>query len=107
MGRSTPHFHDILLENVEVGNGVVAGVIVGLPEAPVLGLTLRNTDLQATTGMQVGYANVELAQVQVQVQVKVAEGKGIVLGPGATVTGSSAELPRRDEDARPKGFTDG
>ena len=89
VGRLTPHFHDILIENVKSVHGDIAGVIVGLPESPVVGLTLRNVNLQARTGVQIGYATVKLDEVQ----VKVDEGKGIDLGPGATVTGSSAELP--------------
>ena len=97
VGRLTPHFHDILIENVHSTHGDVAGVIVGLPESPVVGITLRNVSIEANTGMQIGYATVALDQVQ----VKVAQGKGIVLGAGGTVTGDATELPRKQDDTRP------
>ena len=80
----------MLIENVKSVNGEVAGVIVGLPESPVVGLTLRNVDLEAKTGVQMGYATVKLDDVQ----VKAEEGKGIVLGASATVTGNAKELPQ-------------
>ena len=60
VGRLTPHFHDILVENVTSVNGDKAGVIVGLPESPVLGLTLRNVAIQAKTGMDVGVCDGEV-----------------------------------------------
>ncbi len=56
--RLTPHFHDITLENVTAVDSVSAGAIVGLPEAPVLAVTLRNVRISAQHGMNVGYAEV-------------------------------------------------
>jgi polygalacturonase len=35
VGRLTPHFHDIVLENVTATGGGVAAVIAGLPESPI------------------------------------------------------------------------
>src|ERR1035438_10090811 len=40
--RLTPKFHDITMENVTATGSGVAASIVGLPESPVLGLTLKN-----------------------------------------------------------------
>ena len=56
--RLTPHFHDIVLENVTATGSEVAAVIVGLPEAPVTGVVLRNVKLSGQAGMTVGYASV-------------------------------------------------
>ena len=56
--RLTPHFHDITLENVTAVDSANAGAIVGLPEAPVLAVTLRNVKISAQHGLNVGYAEV-------------------------------------------------
>ena len=57
--RLTPHFHNIRIENVKSINSPWAGVIVGLPESHVLDIELKNVDIQATKGFQVGYADVK------------------------------------------------
>jgi len=57
--RLTPHFHNIRLENVKSINSPWAGVIVGLPESPVVDIELKNVNIQATKGFQIGYANVK------------------------------------------------
>ncbi len=56
--RLTPHFHDIRIENLTSVNSGWAGVIVGLPESPVLNVLLTNVTIQARKGMQVAYAKV-------------------------------------------------
>jgi polygalacturonase len=56
--RLTPHFHNIALENVTATGGESAGVIVGLPESPIAGLTLHNVKISARKGLTVGYADV-------------------------------------------------
>jgi polygalacturonase len=79
--RLTPHFHDIMIENLNATGSDSAGVIVGLPEAPVHGITLRNVKIEARQGMTIGYAEVSGANVQ----VKAAEGEGIMKLAGAEV----------------------
>jgi polygalacturonase len=81
VGRLTPHFHDISIENVRATGSSVAGVIVGLPESPVVGLTLKNVDIEAKTGMKIAYANVVLDHVK----VTAAEGEAITVSPTAKV----------------------
>ena len=83
VGRLTPHFHDISIENVAATGSDVAGVIVGLPECPVVGLTLKHVAIEAKTGMKIAYAQV----VMEHVSVDAAEGEGITVSPTATVTG--------------------
>ncbi len=81
--RLTPHFHGILIENVTAKGGAVAGVIVGLPESPVDGLTLKNVHISAKSGMVIGYANVKFEDVT----VKADEGEAFKVGAAANVVG--------------------
>jgi polygalacturonase len=81
--RLTPHFHNIRIENVKSINSDTAGVIVGLPESPVIDIELKNVDIQAKKGLQIGYATVKMENVT----VKSDDGKGIVMGPKGTVIG--------------------
>jgi len=57
--RLTPHFHNIRIENVKSVNSGWAGVIVGLPESPVVDIELKNVNIQAKKGLQIGYADVK------------------------------------------------
>jgi polygalacturonase len=79
--RLTPHFHDIVIENLNATGSDSAGAIVGLPEAPVRGIVLRNVKIEAKQGMTIGYAEVSGANVL----VKAAEGEGITKLAGADV----------------------
>ena len=83
VGRLTPEFHDIVIENVKATGGKTAGVIVGLPEAPVKGIVLRNVDIQAQTGMRIAYAQVTLDHVT----ITPAEGQPMTVAASAKVTG--------------------
>ncbi len=65
----------------EVDQWRQAGVIVGLPESPVMDIELKNVDIQAKKGLQIGYATVKMENVV----VKADDGKGIVMGPKGTV----------------------
>jgi len=80
--RLTPHFHDIVLENVTASGGENAGAIVGLPESPVMGVVLRNVKISALHGMTVGYAEV----TGTGVVVTAATGEGIAQKSGAKMT---------------------
>jgi polygalacturonase len=77
--RLTPHFHDIVLENVTAENSGVDGAIVGLPESPVLGVVLKNVQMSGHKGLTIGYAEVSGTNVK----VKADEGEPVVNGPGA------------------------
>ncbi len=77
--RLTPHFHDIVLENVTAENSGVDGAIVGLPESPVLGVVLKNVQLSGRRGLTIGYADVSGIGVKVQAD----EGQPVVNGPQA------------------------
>jgi len=73
VGRLTPHFHDIVLENVTATGSGTAGVIVGLPESPVLGVE---------KGLSIGYAEVTGSGVT----VTAATGDAITKMAGAKVS---------------------
>jgi polygalacturonase len=79
--RLTPHFHDIVLENVTATGSTLAGAIVGLPEAPISGVVLRNVKISAQQGLTIGYAEVSGEGVE----VKAAVGEGIAQKVGAKV----------------------
>ncbi len=83
VGRLTPLFHDIVIQNVKATGSKNAGVIVGLPEAPVKNIKLENVDIQAQTGLRIAYADVALDHVT----VNAAEGQAIEVAPNAKVTG--------------------
>ena len=84
VGRLTPHFHNIRIENVKSTNSDWAGVIVGLPESPVVDIQLKNISIQAKKGLQIGYATVDIEHGEVISD----DGKGLVMGPQGKVTGS-------------------
>ena len=77
--RLTPHFHDIVIENLNATGSAVAGVIAGLPEAPVMGVKLDNVSIEARQGLTIGYAQV----LSKNLQVKAAQGQGIEKRIGA------------------------
>lgn len=80
--RLTPHFHDITFENVTATGAKMAGAIVGLPEAPVDGIVLKNVKLAGETGITIGYANVSGTGLTVQA----AQGEGIIKTAGGNLT---------------------
>ncbi len=80
--RLTPHFHDITIENLTATGAGMAGAIVGLPEAPVENVVLKNVNLSGKTGLSIGYANVTGTNVSVHAE----QGDGIIKMAGANVT---------------------
>jgi polygalacturonase len=82
VGRLTPKFHGITIENVTATGSNSAGIIVGLPESPVTDLTMKNVHLEGKTGMSIAYANVTLDDVTVKPQT----GEAITVAPTAKVT---------------------
>lgn len=81
VGRLTPHFHDIAIENVTATGVENAGAIAGLPEAPVENVVLNHVKISAVKGLTIAYAHVTGTDVSVQA----AQGEAIVKGPGAQV----------------------
>ena len=81
VGRLTPHFHDITIENLTATGVESAGAIVGLPEAPIQDLVLKNVKIEAQRGMTIGYAEVAGEGVS----IKAAEGDPMTKSAGAKV----------------------
>ena len=82
VGRLTPKFHNITIENVTATNSGSAGYIVGLPESPVMDFTMKNVHLAGKTGLKIAYATVTLEDVTVTPDT----GEGIMVAPTAKVT---------------------
>jgi len=80
--RLTPRLHDIKIENVTATGSRWAGVIVGLPEAPITGVILRNVRISAQYGMRIRYANVSGTGVV----IKAVDGQPITKLVGANVS---------------------
>jgi polygalacturonase len=80
--RLTPHFHDIVIENVTATGSELAGVIVGLPEAPIPGVVLHNVKIKAQHGLTISYSDV----VGTGVVVEASEGEAITKLAGAKVS---------------------
>ena len=77
--RLTPMFHDITIENVTATNSGNDGSIVGLPESPVLTLTLKNVHLSGKTGLLIAYAKVTTDDLT----VTAATGAALQIAPTA------------------------
>ena len=82
IGRLTPRFHDIVLENITATGSKTAGVIVGLPESPVKNVVLKNVKLSAEEGLTIGNAEVTASGLE----VTAARGEAIVKLAGARLT---------------------
>ena len=80
--RLTPLFHDITLENVTATNSGSAGSIVGLPESPVLNLSMKNVHLSGKTGLLIAYAKVTTEDLTVNAET----GDALLIAQTATVT---------------------
>jgi polygalacturonase len=80
--RLTPHFHDITLENVTATGSTSAGAIVGLPEAPIVGVALHHVKIAARRGLTVGYADVSGDGLAVEA----SEGQSLAKQAGAKVS---------------------
>ena len=65
IGRLTPFFHDFTIENVTATGATNAGYIVGLPESPIKGVTLKNVSISAKKHMIVMYAQVTGSNISV------------------------------------------
>lgn len=87
VGRLTPKFHNIVIENVTATNSGQDGLIVGLPESPVRDLVLKNVHLSGKKGMSIAYADVTMHDVT----VKAETGEAMKIAPTAHVTGYNPE----------------
>ncbi|MGA8273156.1 MAG: glycoside hydrolase family 28 protein [Candidatus Sulfotelmatobacter sp.] len=80
--RLTPHFHDITIDNLTVTESASAGVIIGLPEAPIQRVVLHNIKINATKGLTIGDAEVSESGVI----IKTTEGEPLTKLAGSSIT---------------------
>lgn len=80
--RLTPHFHDIVIENMTAAGGEFAGAIAGLPEAPIRNVVLRNVKISAQKGLVISNAQVTSKGLV----VKASKGEPITTLAGAEVS---------------------
>ena len=80
--RLTPHFHDITIENVTATGSANAGVVLGLPEAQIVNVTMKNVSIEAKKGFLIANAHVTGENVV----IKPESGEAIHVDPSATVT---------------------
>jgi polygalacturonase len=65
---TTPRWHNIHIENIRATCLWEAGLILGLPEMPIDGVTLENINIDAPEGIRMYYAkNVDVKNVHVKV----------------------------------------
>lgn len=88
VGRLTPHFSNILIDNLVATGAKQAALIVGLPESPVEGLALQRVRIAARDGAVLKYAHVKTWDVAIDA----ARGDAVAIGPG--VTGMAAKPGR-------------
>ena len=77
--RLTPQMHDITIENLKANGAKTAMDIEGLPEAPILGLQMKNVQIDAAKGAKIFYA-VIMTQGLV---IHAASGPPVMAGAGA------------------------
>jgi polygalacturonase len=80
--RLTPHFHDITIEHFKATGSTSAGAIVGLPEAPIEAVSLRDVKIGAQHGLTISYADVSGEGVAIEA----TEGQPISKLAGAKVS---------------------
>lgn len=66
VGRLTPHFSDITIENLRATGARQAAIIVGLPESPVTALKLEHVHIDADKGAVIKYAHLTARDLEVR-----------------------------------------
>lgn len=80
--RLTPHFHNIVIENLTATGGKNAGTIAGLPEAPIRDVVLDHVTIDAQHGMPISNAQVTGKDFTVHAM----KGQGITTLAGAKLS---------------------
>lgn len=79
--RLTPHFHDILIENLTATGAQQTGIIAGLPESPITTITLKNVHISGDKSFRISNATVTTHDFSVQSQAQ----PSVVLGENAKI----------------------
>lgn len=86
MAPDSPVYRNIVIRNLVAHSGRTAGMIVGLPEAPIEGVTLDKVDITAPAGLTIRNAR---AVEFVNSRIHASQGPPVVLETNAVVTGLS------------------
>ncbi len=87
VNSTTPYYHDITIKNLTAAGSPYAGVIVGVPEMPMINIHLQNVNISAQTGLQIRNATVDTTGVN----ITASNGRGpYVLQINGYVTGATA-----------------
>ncbi|WP_051229009.1 glycoside hydrolase family 28 protein [Paludibacterium yongneupense] len=86
---TTPRIHDITVERLVARDARAAGSIIGLPEAPIADLVLRDIDITAQSGLLLRHVALRHSNLR----VKASSGPAIVLQRDARLT---PPLPQPD-----------
>ena len=81
VNSTTPHYHDITIQNLVSTGSPYGGVIVGVPEMPITNIHLKNVSISSSAGIQVRNASVDTSNVN----IKVSSGSPYILEVGGTV----------------------
>lgn len=80
--HQTPAIHDILVDGLTATGADRIGLIIGLPESPIMGLQLKNVNVQAVEPLRIRHAEVIGSSVKFQV----TKGSPFILEAGAKPT---------------------
>jgi len=78
---TTPNYHDITISKITATGATSAGEIIGVPEQPIVNLTLSSVNITATTGLTVRNATVTATSTT----ISVSSGSAYILQTGGVV----------------------
>ncbi len=87
---TTPHIHDVTITDLTATNAETAGVVLGLPEAPIEGLNLRHVRLSAWKGLQLSHVSGHASGSRSEVQTAPV----LQCRSGVHIDGSELRCPR-------------
>jgi len=97
VNSTTPHYHDITIQNLVSTGSPYGGVIVGVPEMPITNIHLKNVSISSSAGIQVRNASVDTSNVN----VKASTGSAYIL----EVSGTVGSVTFVKNEITPSGYT--
>ena len=79
----TPHFHDLSITHLTAKGSDQAGILIGLPESPITGVTLKDVEIHARIGLTIRSASVHADGLSVVTE----QGPPILEQHGAQLSG--------------------
>ncbi|MHB8337518.1 MAG: glycoside hydrolase family 28 protein [Ignavibacteriaceae bacterium] len=97
VNSTTPHYHDITIQNLVSTGSPYGGVIVGVPEMPITNIHLKNVSISSSAGIQVRNASVDTSNVN----IKVSSGSPYIL----EISGTVGSVTFVKNEITPSGYT--